>query len=246
MATSSRWEDRGVAYSEVQARAARRAQSRRRAARILVVLLLAPVALAAAGTGYRFRPATAALDRLPPTIEIPSDAKSIRQLENRLRRRDRELRAALDRRRPKGTYIVIDQTQNRLYLMKDEEVLREAVCSAGSGMILEETAGDRRWVFDTPRGIFKVMSRIEDPVWKKPDWAFIEEGKPIPKNDSERFDYGVLGEYALYFGNGYMIHGTLYERLLGRSVTHGCIRLGRDDLREVFRAAPIGTPIYIY
>jgi L,D-transpeptidase YbiS len=43
-----------------------------------------------------------------------------------------------------------------------------------------------------------------------------------------------------------MIHGTLYERLLGRSVTHGCIRLGKEDLRKVFGAVPIGTPIYIY
>ncbi|MCK7510225.1 MAG: L,D-transpeptidase [Desulfobacterales bacterium] len=51
---------------------------------------------------------------------------------------------------------------------------------------------------------------------------------------------------ALYFGNGYMIHGTLYERLLGRAVSHGCIRVGRDDLRKVWANARIGTQIYIY
>jgi L,D-transpeptidase YbiS len=131
--------------------------------------------------------------------------------------------------------------------MEDEKVLREAVCSAGSGLILQEQAGGKRqWIFDTPRGVHRVRSKIEDPVWKKPDWAFVEEGKPIPTNPDDRFAPGELGEYALYFGNGYMIHGTLYERLLGRSVTHGCIRLGREDLREVYRAAAIGTPIYIY
>ena len=43
-----------------------------------------------------------------------------------------------------------------------------------------------------------------------------------------------------------MIHGTLYTRLLGRNVTHGCIRLGKEDLRAVWAAAPIGTPVYIY
>jgi len=43
-----------------------------------------------------------------------------------------------------------------------------------------------------------------------------------------------------------MIHGTLYERLLGRPVSHGCIRLGKEPLREVWRLAPIGTPVYIY
>ena len=83
-------------------------------------------------------------------------------------------------------------------------------------------------------------------MWKKPDWAFVEEGKPIPRNPAERFEYGTLGEYALYLGQGYMIHGTLYERLLGRSVTHGCIRLGREDLRVVWKSTAIGTPVYIY
>jgi L,D-transpeptidase YbiS len=43
-----------------------------------------------------------------------------------------------------------------------------------------------------------------------------------------------------------MIHGTLYERLLGRAVSHGCIRVGRDDLRKVWTSTRIGTRIYIY
>jgi L,D-transpeptidase YbiS len=142
-------------------------------------------------------------------------------------------------------YIVIDQTQNQLFLRKDDELMREAVCSAGSGMVLKNPKGGV-WTFDTPRGMFKVLSKIENPVWKKPDWAFVEDGKPIPIDPGERIEPGSLGEYALYFGNGYMIHGTLYERFLRRSVSHGCIRVGRDDLREVYRVTNIGTPIYIY
>jgi L,D-transpeptidase YbiS len=106
--------------------------------------------------------------------------------------------------------------------------------------------GGREWVFDTPRGRFEVLSRIKNPIWRKPDWAFVEEGLPIPKNVEDRLEPGTLGEYALYFGNGFMIHGTLYERLLGRSVTHGCVRLGRDDLRTLWANAPIGTAIYIF
>ena len=105
-------------------------------------------------------------------------------------------------------------------------------------MVLNEATGKKRqWVFDTPRGSFEVLSRAENPVWRKPDWAFVEDGEPIPTNPADRLDYGSLGEYALYFGNGYMIHGTLYERLLGRAVSHGCIRVGRDDLRKVWAAA---------
>jgi L,D-transpeptidase YbiS len=159
--------------------------------------------------------------------------------------RDR-LQAALRRRVPRGPWIVIDQTHNRLRLMRGEETVLEAPCSAGSGMVLKEGTAGRVWVFDTPRGRFEVLSKTEDPVWKKPDWAFVEEGEPIPKDPADRLEYGSLGEYALYFGNGYMIHGTLYERLLGRPVSHGCIRLGRDPLRVVYRTAPLGTPVYIY
>jgi hypothetical protein len=81
-----------------------------------------------------------------------------------------------------------------------------------------------------------VLSKLANPVWRKPDWAFVEEGEPIPKDPGDRLEYGSLGEYALYFGNGYMIHGTLYERLLGRPVSHGCVRLGRE-LRGCPRAA---------
>jgi len=207
---------------------------------------LAALAVLASGTGYAYGPAPRENVARAP-LESPREPASKARLLARLRARNRQLRAALDREKPKGVYIVVDQTQNRLYLMRDEQVLLKAVCSAGSGYILKETAGGKRqWVFDTPRGVFRVTNKIENPVWKKPDWAFVEEGKPIPRNPSERLEYGVLGEYALYLEDGYMIHGTLYERLLGRPVTHGCIRLGREDLRAVWKTVPTGTPVYIF
>ena len=56
----------------------------------------------------------------------------------------------------------------------------------------------------------------------------------------------LLGEYALAFGDGFLIHGTLYTRLLGRSVTHGCVRLGPIDLKAIYDASSIRTPIFIY
>lgn len=147
---------------------------------------------------------------------------------------------------PRGPYIVVDQTNNRLYLKEGERVLREAVCSSGSGMVLRDTEKGRIWVFDTPKGVFQIQKKVRNPVWIKPDWAFIEEGKRPPARASDRLEYGTLGEYALYLGDGYMIHGTLYERLLGRSVTHGCIRLGKEDLRAIYEAVDVGTEVYIY
>jgi len=205
-----------------------------------LVVSLALAVLALAGTGWDFAP----LSPLAAGEAAPGTTPS-RELARLAAERQR-LQQALRRRVPRGPYIVIDQTHNRLRLMRGEETLVEAPCSAGSGMVLKEGGAGRVWVFDTPRGRFEVLSKTENPVWKKPDWAFVEEGEPIPKDPGERFEYGSLGEYALYFGDGYMIHGTLYERLLGRPVSHGCIRLGREPLRVLYRSAPLGTPVYIY
>ncbi len=68
----------------------------------------------------------------------------------------------------------------------------------------------------------------------------------MPENPADRVETGVLGEYALGFGKGYFIHGTLYTRLLGKNVTHGCIRLNDGDLKDVYQFARVGTPIIIF
>jgi L,D-transpeptidase YbiS len=210
-----------------------------------VAVVLVTLAVLVAGTGYRYEPYVE--QPLAVSSDVPTEARPLQQATARLRARQRALSARLDALVPKGIYIVIDQTQNRLYLKRGNETLLQAVCSAGSGMVLRESGGKKRqWVFDSPRGRFEVRTMLRDPVWRKPDWAFVEEGEPIPRNPADRLDYGTLGEYALYFGDGFMIHGTLYERLLGRAVSHGCIRVGRDDLRKVWANAKIGTPIFIY
>jgi L,D-transpeptidase YbiS len=154
---------------------------------------------------------------------------------------------ALRRLEPRGSYIVIDRANNRLWVRNSREVLRDAVVSTGSGTILREIGGlGREWAFETPKGVLSVLAERRNPVWVKPDWAFLEEGRQPPNSTRERVEAGSLGEWALDLGDGYMIHGTLYERLLGRSVTHGCIRVGRDDLRFIAGAVRPGTPVYVF
>ncbi len=202
------------------------------------------VGLGLSGTGYRYDSFRPEMPR--SAAPEPGDAPTALAALDGARAERAKLEKALKRAAPRGRYIVIDRTNNRLSLMEDGQARIEAVCSAGSGTTLVDARGNRSWTFDTPQGEFKVISKTRDPVWRKPDWAFVEEGEPLPKRPGDRIEYGTLGEYALHFGNGYMIHGTLYERLLGRSVTHGCIRLGREDLQRLFDSAPVGTPILIY
>ena len=98
---------------------------------------------------------------------------------------------------------------------------------------------------NTIRGEFAVQRKIVNPVWTKPDWAFIEDGEPIPRKFADRLDPDVLGDYAMAIGDGYLIHGSLYKRTLGMSVTHGCIRVGDEDLEAIYKAAQLGTKVYI-
>jgi L,D-transpeptidase YbiS len=147
---------------------------------------------------------------------------------------------------PKGQYVVIDTANNRVYLREGERTLREMVASCGSGNVLVDPVGGRTWTFDTPRGQFQVRSKVKDPIWIKPDWAFIEEGEPIPARSSERAEANVMGDYALGLGQGYFLHGTLYKRLLGRNVSHGCVRLGDEDIEFLYRTATLGTKVIIF
>ncbi len=152
----------------------------------------------------------------------------------------------LDVKTPKAHYLVVNSTMNEFRLYKGKELVRDDKCSTGSYIMLRK-GEEKQWVFKTPKGEFKIKNKITDPVWKKPDWAFIEEGLPVPSaNHDSRFEYGVLGDYALYLGDGYMIHGTLYQRFLGMAVTHGCIRLNDENLELVYKSLPIGSKVYIY
>ena len=174
---------------------------------------------------------------------VEMDRAALHALQSRYRSLSRQLGQLM----PGQAYIVVDTARNHLYIRRRDQVMLDALASTGSGTILDKPGeANGQWIFDTPRGEFTVQSKLVNPVWVKPDWAFVEEGLAIPKSAAGRIEPGVLGEYALGFGKGYFIHGTLYPRLLGKNVTHGCIRLNDDDLKSVYRLARVGTPIMIF
>jgi L,D-transpeptidase-like protein len=183
----------------------------------------------------------------PETDRTPLDAageKELKSLRSRADTLDKRL-AALG---PKDstTYLVIDTGRNLLFMREAGKETLRAICSTGSGRALLDPKRKRRWVFDTPRGEFFIRAKHPNPVWIKPDWAFLEVGDPIPRDMAERLAPTELGAYAMDLGDGYLIHGTLYQRALGMSITHGCVRLGDKDLESVYKSVRIGTPVYIY
>jgi len=142
-------------------------------------------------------------------------------------------------------YVVVNPSGNRLSLRRGQNVLLDAAISTGRNDTM--TYLKRKWVFQTPRGIMSVIRKKKDPVWIKPDWAFLEKGESIPPWSSPlRREKGVLGAFMLDLGGGVMIHGTPQENLLGRSVTHGCIRVGFEDLKVLFDSVQVGTRVFIF
>ena len=120
-------------------------------------------------------------------------------------------------------------------------------CSVGRGGTLLDKATGRRWEFVTPRGEFRVAGKGTNPLWRKPDWAYVEQSQPVPPpEDPQRFVSGELGAFVLNLGDGYLIHGTKDERVLGRPASHGCVRLGAEDLAKLYAAAPVGTRVFIF
>ncbi len=199
------------------------------------------VAIVTAVTGMIFS-AGCRDGRLPAdttSLQLPGDAQ-------KAKKELKAMRSSLAKMVPAKPYIVVDTHSNRIYLRTADKIIIESKCSTGSGGEYIDQASGRRWIFETPHGSFRINSKTKSPWWRKPDWAFLEEGESIPKNEEERYDPEMMGDYALGFGNGYFIHGTIYERLLGINVTHGCVRVGSEDLKKIFDAVPEGTALFIF
>jgi lipoprotein-anchoring transpeptidase ErfK/SrfK len=153
----------------------------------------------------------------------------------------------LEKLMPPKPYIVVNTTTNRFSLRNSNgDTIRTGACSTGKDEILI-IPNKKPIIFKTPKGIMTILNKRTSPVWTKPDWAFIEEGLPIPSaRSSERIDNSTMGDYALGLGNGYYIHGTLYQRFLGLPVTHGCVRIGDADLEVIYNTLSVGSKVYIF
>jgi lipoprotein-anchoring transpeptidase ErfK/SrfK len=67
-----------------------------------------------------------------------------------------------------------------------------------------------------------------------------------PYGTNQRKYMGVLGDFRLYLGDGYGLHGTDVPSSIGRAVSHGCVRMRNEDIRVLYERVTIGTPVFIY
>ncbi|HEX6231053.1 MAG TPA: L,D-transpeptidase/peptidoglycan binding protein [Actinomycetota bacterium] len=130
-----------------------------------------------------------------------------------------------------GTSIVVDVSENRLWLYEGLKVVEEYGVATG-------TPG-----FPTPVGSFEIVDKRENPTWTNPDpdgWgaglpAFIPGGPGNP-----------LGTRALYLdAPGIRIHGTWDDSSIGTAASHGCIRMHVEDSEEMYPLVPVGARVLV-
>jgi lipoprotein-anchoring transpeptidase ErfK/SrfK len=89
----------------------------------------------------------------------------------------------------------------------------------------------------------------EEPVGAGAEGREIVAGGNIiipPYGSTQRKYKGVLGTHRLVLGDGYALHGTDKPESIGRSVSHGCVRLRNEDIAQLYGMVAVGTPVYIY
>ena len=144
-------------------------------------------------------------------------------------------------------YLAVSLEENRLYVKIGTKTIKEYTVSTGKGRTRLKGSGKIR-NFLTPRGRRVINAKERNPVWYKPNWAWEEAGLKLPESISieDRAVRGELGKYRLKLGNAYAIHGTKRGVVEGKKETHGCIRIGRKDLKNLYSMVKRGTEVYIY
>lgn len=120
--------------------------------------------------------------------------------------------------------LVIDKSQNLLFLKKDGQIIKTYVVSTGKDN-------------STPTGSFRIVVKLKNPVWYRKDI-----GAVVPPDSPDN----ILGSRWLGLDKkGYGIHGTTQPDNLGTQTTAGCIRMRNSDVEELFTLLPPGTEVTI-
>ncbi|NEO98106.1 MAG: L,D-transpeptidase [Symploca sp. SIO2E9] len=124
-------------------------------------------------------------------------------------------------------HLVISLKKRRVYVYQDNKLQQSYPIAVGK-------AG-----WETPQGSYQVMDMQPEPVWEHP-WTG-EIFLPGPKNPlgSRWIGFWTDGVNSIGF------HGTPNEKLVGRAVSHGCIRMRNQDIVALYAQVSIGTPVTV-
>jgi lipoprotein-anchoring transpeptidase ErfK/SrfK len=175
---------------------------------------------------------------------------------------------------PTGRFRIISKEENPVWVPPDwhyieearkkgQSVVRlaagEAIDADTGNVVPEKPSGGLFSVFSSgtkaPRRVLRVeggqvVEVLADGTKRTlPPGETIRAGKAVvipPVTTSQRRVEKVLGRYRLNIGNGYALHGTQATDQLGRSVSHGCVRVPDAELEKIFGIAKVGDQVLIY
>lgn len=138
---------------------------------------------------------------------------------------------------PKLEYSII--------IIKDENVLQETIKGANGKEVKEYLVCDGKDSTPTPEGKFIIVCKFINPAWIDP-----ESGKVINGGTKENpLGLRWLGLKNLNNpgdnGRKLGIHGNNNEASIGKSLSHGCVRMHNKDVIELYEKVPIGTHVEI-
>lgn len=127
--------------------------------------------------------------------------------------------------------IIIDLPGRMLYLF--ERGIPLMYVPVGLGMPKKE--GQRGW--ETPAGKFSIKGKLKSPDWKVPE-SIQEEMRREGLTAKESYPPGKknpVGGYVLQTTlPGILIHDTIDPSSVFRYMSHGCVRLLRKDMEQLF------------
>src|SRR5215475_13272313 len=128
--------------------------------------------------------------------------------------------------------IVVKTSERRLYFVLDNaRAIRFPVGVGKAGM--------------TWTGRARVEGKYIRPAWAAPS-SIRRENPRLPRVIPGGAPNNPMGEAALTLRGGeYAIHGTNRPSSIGGFVSHGCIRMYNEDIRELYRLVRVGTPVIV-
>lgn len=137
--------------------------------------------------------------------------------------------------------VVVSLSEHRLFYFPPHKANEAAVVRT-----YPISVGRMDW--HTPLGLTRIVNKREKPIWYPPESVrkeHAEDGRPLPKAVPPGPD-NPLGEYAMRLGipgGAYLIHGTNRPSGVGMQVTHGCVRMFPEDIKELYGLVPVNTPV---
>lgn len=128
--------------------------------------------------------------------------------------------------------ILIDKSGYKLYVLKDNEVIKQWSIAVGAKPGQKQRAGD----MTTPTGNFEVDEILDASYWTH-DFG---DGKGEIKGA-----YGPNFISLVTGWDGIGIHGTHAPESIGTMVSEGCVRMRNGELLELLPYVEVGTKVTI-